>query len=666
MQDDVGDRRRQSGNALIMVAVLAAAIGAVLALVPQERWRQWFDQPVTVTRGSEPASRHDVARDGQYALVIGNTNYEYKRLVNPANDARSMAELLRARGFEVSAHYDLNSTQLQEAVRAFGQRLRGNGAVGLVYFSGHGTEIDGENYLMPVDNRRIADHVDVRQYAVSLSYVLARLRDADVPLKLVILDACRDDPFPDRGKSAGRGLAAISSPNGTLIAYAAAPKQRASDNPNAANGLYTQHLLAALQQPGRRIEDVFIDVKRSVFAASNGRQEPWYNASLDSRYCLGGCEPANADVAIADEPIQPIRPMAHVELTVRPTPVDAQVRIMNIAPVYRDGIALEVGEEYDIEVSAPGYEIYRRRQSFAAGRRELEVALAEERTLAHGEVIRDRLNDGSEGPEMVFLLGGRFQMGSPGGEDGREDDERQHTVTVGDVLIARTEVTVGQFRRFVQSSGYRTDAERSATGMKGCWAWDVSDGNWGWRTGRNWRNPGFTQRDDSPAHCVSWNDARAYIEWLSAQTGEEYRLPTEAEWEYAARAGTETSLFWGDWGLTCAYANVADLSVERQYGHSALHSCEDGYAWTAPAGSYRPNPWGLSDMLGNVWEWTCSTYDEAYGGAENRCDADAKYRVLRGGAWSITFPSWPRVADRHMNSPAYQGDETGFRPARSP
>ena len=677
MRDRVRYRRRQGGNAnpLIIVALLAGAIGVGLALVPQERWRQWFDQPATVMRSVDPAPQPGMARDGQYALVIGNTNYEYKRLVNPVNDARSMAELLRARGFEVDAHYDLNSTRLQEAVRAFGQRLRGNGAVGLVYFSGHGTEIDGENYLMPVDNQRIADQLDVRQYAVSLSYVLARLREADVPLKLVILDACRDDPFPDSGKSVGRGLGAFSSPNGTLIAYAAAPGKKASDNPNAANGLYTQHLLAALQQPGRRIEDVFIDVKRSVSAASNGDQEPWYNASLDSKYCLGGCESAPTPPPTPVPGPVPVPSMKHVELTVRPTPADARVRIMNIASVYQEGITLVPDDEYHIEVSAPGYKTYSGRHRFDIGPQELSIVLREQRILSHRQVIQDHLENGHLGPEMVFLSGGSFLMGSSEADEWQRGDEYQHLVAVNDVLIARTEVTVGEFRRFVQTSGYLTDAERNAGGANGCFGRDTPDSQWGWREGRTWLDPGIDQGNTSPVVCVSWNDAQAYVTWLSSQTGEDYRLPTEAEWEYAARAGTTSSRYWGNddgrGSRDCGFANGADFSalrVFRQYDDDSLwlvSECDDRNAWTAPVSSYRPSPWGLSDMLGNVQEWTCSTYDAVYGGAESRCDVGSESRVVRGGAWDSTSNDL-RAAARRSAGGAFRGISTGLRLARSP
>lgn len=251
-------------------------------------------------RGLGPMQAAAIPSDGsKFALVIGNSRYQYKALGNPGNDARSMARVLQAKGFEVDQHLDLNSARLQEAVRAFGERLGTRSGVGIVYFAGHGVEVDGENYLIPVDNDRIRDNIDVRQYGLSLNYLLDRLKAAGNPLNIVILDACRDDPYHGSSRSLTRGLRTVSSPSGTLIAFAAAPGQRASDNSRNGNGLYTQYLVKALEAPGRRIEDVFHQVRRDVVAASDGEQEPWYNASLDGIYCIGGCPAAEPPVAAA-------------------------------------------------------------------------------------------------------------------------------------------------------------------------------------------------------------------------------------------------------------------------------------------------------------------------------------------------------------------------------
>ncbi len=160
--------------------------------------------------------------------------------------------------------------------------------------------------------------------------------------------------------------------------------------------------------------------------------------------------------------------------------------------------------------------------------------------LAPGREFQDKLQDGTPGPEMVKIRGGRFLMGSPVDEKERNEDERQYEVQVVDFAIGKYEVTVGQFKSFVTATKYKTEAEESG----GCYYWTGS--KWKQDAGKNWRNPGFSQTDDHPVVCVSWNDAMAYVEWLSKQTDKMYRLPTEAEWEYAARAGTTTARYWGD------------------------------------------------------------------------------------------------------------------------
>jgi formylglycine-generating enzyme required for sulfatase activity len=282
--------------------------------------------------------------------------------------------------------------------------------------------------------------------------------------------------------------------------------------------------------------------------------------------------------------------------------------------------------------------------------------------------------DCAECPRMVVVPSGEFTMGSPAAEGERAVDEGpQRQVSIAQPFaLGRSEVTVAEFRRFVEESGYRTEAERD-TRAQGCSGFIYAD-----PAARNpaqpftsWRSPGLAQAqaDPHPVLCVSWNDARAYAQWLSKKTGRRYRLPTEAEWEYAARAGSAGARHWGDDPVqACRFANVADQSRFQTWSFGQKHDCTDGHYFTAPAGGYAPNRFGLYDMLGNVWEWTEDCWNASYAGAPTDGSAwlkgDCGQRILRGGSWS-TVPRFARSAARHKNPVDFRDNLTGFRVARS-
>lgn len=185
---------------------------------------------------------------------------------------------------------------------------------------------------------------------------------------------------------------------------------------------------------------------------------------------------------------------------------------------------------------------------------------------------------------------------------------------------------------------------------------------------------GRTKPDDEgwgrgrrPVINVDWFDATAYARWLSQQTGLAYRLPTEAEWEYAARAGTTTARYWGENpDLACSYANVADWTFQQTYPDWTIHECNDGYTYTAPVGLFTANRWDLYDMLGNVWEWTCSLWQNPYAEQEQICNVNyaTGVQVIRGGSWFYS-PAWVRSAYRNWNWPSLRNSFLGFRLARS-
>ena len=281
---------------------------------------------------------------------------------------------------------------------------------------------------------------------------------------------------------------------------------------------------------------------------------------------------------------------------------------------------------------------------------------AEDRARKPGDTFRDC----PECPEMVVVPAGSFVMGSPEWE--WDDDQVRHEVRIGyRFAVSVTEVTRGEYKRFVLTTGHAA----------GNFCVYYKAHEWGIGSGLNWRNPGFGQTDSHPVVCVNWNDAKAYVRWLSGLTGEAYRLLSESEWEYVARAGTATSRYWGESASDqCRYANGADkTSGDFGFGRA---SCNDGHARTAPVGSFVPNKFGLYDVYGNVWEWVEDCWNDSYDGAPSDGSAwesgNCGDRVVRGGSWydkSMYLHSANRRREWGPFDTGSRDNYVGFRVART-
>ena len=270
----------------------------------------------------------------------------------------------------------------------------------------------------------------------------------------------------------------------------------------------------------------------------------------------------------------------------------------------------------------------------------------------------DRWRDCDECPEIVAIPAGTFTMGSPASEEGRYEREGPtHRVTIiRPFAIGVYEVTRDEYSRFVQATNH-------SSGDESCL---VNEGHhWKERAGRSWRNLAFPQTVRHPAVCISWYDATAYVSWLSQRTGVDYRLPSAAEWEHAARAGTSTPWYWGDsTEAQCQYANGADEATDFPW----RLRCNDDHARTSLVGSFQANGFGLHDMLGNAWEWVQDCFNWSYAGAPTTGDAwqegDCSARVMRGASWASTS-KYLRAAHRAGERAAFRSDYTGFRVART-
>jgi formylglycine-generating enzyme required for sulfatase activity len=294
---------------------------------------------------------------------------------------------------------------------------------------------------------------------------------------------------------------------------------------------------------------------------------------------------------------------------------------------------------------------------------------------------RASVRDCEHCPDLVAIAGGAFEMGSDPAEPRRfglpeywaTREVPRHTVRVAPFLLARHEVTRREFAAFVAATGYAPEA--------GCWHFVGAE--WLLDKARTWRDPGFEQADDHPVTCVNWHDAVAYADWLGATTGRRYRLPSEAEWEFAARAGTRTAFWFGDdAAAVCRHVNLGDRSTRERFGWDKTkikyevmsdwkgEPCDDGYATTAPVAAFPANPFGLYGMGGNANEWVADCWHDDYTaapaeGAARTLSGDCGVRAMRGQGWTAIASS-VRSAFRLKMNATDRRFTFGIRVARDP
>jgi formylglycine-generating enzyme required for sulfatase activity len=522
------------------------------------------------------------------ALVIGNAEYHRTSpLRNPVNDARAMAKALRATGFTVLYHENASFRDMGRALRDLGSQLR-DADVGLFYYAGHGVQVDGRNYLLPVD-AAIEHEDEVRFEAIDVGWALQTMVSAKTRVQIVILDACRNNPYPGNVRGETRGLSEIRAPSGMLIAFAAAPGSVASDG-EGQNGLYTGELVKAMTTPGLRIEDVFKRVRQNVREQTGGRQEPTEISSLLGDFMFIASAAAAAAPVGASPPAPPrlqareeVRPeLGSLAVTSTVPGVDVSIGGQQIGTT-RAGVALVVPE-----VPAGTVRVQGRKDGHRDWARDVQVG-----PNARVDVLIEiepsgvtRADTAEDGAEMVLVPAGEFWMGSTpdeirevcasaladptlGGD--REECESniaaeapRHRVWLDGFRIDRYEVTNAQYRRFLEVAGTTLPP-------------------------LSW-NDARTSDPSQPVLGVSWTDASAYCERWGK------RLPTEAEWEKAARGTDGRRYPWGN---------------QREPVEAVLSKTN---VVTLPVGS-RPadeSPYGVRDMAGNAREWVADWYDRGY------------------------------------------------------
>ena len=479
-------------------------------------------------------------RKDRVALVIGNNSYPDVQLQNPVNDAKAMARVLTDIGFQVDLILDANWKQMGEAINRFMISLQ-SGSVGLFYYAGHGIQIDGENYLIPVDFVP-TDEADAKFTTYPASRVVERMEGKNTRVNIVILDACRNNPFRSF-RSSSRGLAIMSSGKGTFIAFATSPGEVADDNPKGTNGLFTGYLLETLRRPGLTLYEIFDEVREKVNLASKSKQIPWIGSNVIGKIILN-----TSSSTITSESIQTPSSKAPASFT--------------------EPVGLST-------------------------------------------IPRARTNP-TDSAEMVFIPAGKFVMGSNDIALARSAQQ----VELDGYWIYRYEVTNEQFAKFIEATGYKSE---------GAWRMHFTPG-----------------KEKHPVVGVSWNDAVAYAKWVGG------RLPTEAEWEKAARGTDSRSWAWGD-------------KTDKRAANLALRLDDKSAVGSFPQDV---SSYGRFDMTGNVREWTASLFAPYSAGEFNRQGMGNGERVVRGGSWRNDLNA-ARVANRDRGKP-HIGDETrGFRCAVS-
>ena len=498
------------------------------------------------------------------ALVIGNSVYAHTgELENPVNDATAMRDALTRLDFDVVFRRDADEDAMEDALGVF-EEMSAGAELALVFYAGHGMEMNGNNYLVPVD-ARLSSAPAVGRETVSLDDVLNAVADATT--RIVILDACRNNPFTRSMRGAVRanvrsgGLAAVASGAGSLVAYAAAAGDVADDG-EGRHSPFTEALLAHIEQPGVDVRIMLGNVGEAV-RDRTARQQPFIYSSLSGEHYLaaapvqqenlfwesirGSSNPAELEAYLEQFPAGVFRALAEARLAALRAPGGPSV-------------GAGVGGAGSPATGRPGGDAPASVSGIASA--------GVDAPRRPGDVFRDC----EECPEMVVLPGGGLALG-------------------------RYEVTVGEYRAFVSATGRST-----------------GDYRWDWVPDRH------------PVEHVSWNDAQAYVSWLSRRTGAAYRLPTEAEWERAA-AGSQPGC--------------------DRLGRGTQPN------GTCPVGSYGTNAAGLLDMVGNLWEWTSDCW-------EGNCGR----RVIRGGSW-INVAEFLRPGARHGYTAGNRFHIMGFRVSRT-
>ena len=566
------------------------------------------------------------------ALVIGNSNYEQTgwALANPARDAELLAASLSEVGFEVALHVDLGEDEMEVAFAAHGAKLQaaGEDAVGLIYFAGHGVQSQGRNYLVPVDADARSEQ-DIWRQAPRLGEALDYVKLAGNRVNFVILDACRNNPLPSSTRSAGGGLAHVDQARGLLISYSTAPGYVAYDG-DGENSLFAIALSQNLKSDGLIAEQVFKRVAAQVSDATDGEQTPFYNSGLTGAdFCFAGCTgeapPAPLPLPILARGAESVARDAGGDNENAGGSATSDVAVpAPTAPAISSADQAKLDLQRLTEMLSLSASDARALYDKA---RENDISadqLIRAHTVVSGDFVPDEpARNCKDCPLMSILPGGTGLLGSNGliKQHFDKDEFPQVAIEIEPFMISTYEITFAEYDKCVEDFGCEPVEDEKGFG-----------------------------RGNRPVANINFEQAEAYVTWLNRhELSTPFRLPSEAEWEYAARAGSL-----GPWSfgaeITAKNANF-DNHARR----------------TMAVGSYAPNAFGLYDMHGNVAEWVADCYVRSHSqrdkGQGPRTDGRCTSRVVKGGGY-IHVSHYTYITKRDGERADSASHYIGFRVAR--
>jgi formylglycine-generating enzyme required for sulfatase activity len=543
--------------------------------------------PTATARSAEPK---------KWALLVGVNDYvQFRDLAYAGADASALGEALILSGFDPERVFLLSDGAEEARYKPFKKNIEkqleivlkvaGPDDLVIVSFSGHGIHVDGKSYFCPSE----ADDEDPAATMIAVDDIYKKFESCPAALKLMVVDACRDDPRPPSRKSATSeadlknfGGSLQKPPDGLVVLSSCGPGQKSYEDEALGHGVFMHYVLQGLAGE----------------ADGNG----------------------NGTITLGE--------------------------LYDYASTQTKVYVAKTHNDYQVP----------------AQRGEINGVFELPRSLPPPEYVN------TIGMRFSLVTAGEFLMGSDDNDEDAEDREKpKHLVRITRPFYLGTfEVTRAQFEQFVKAEKYLTDAELEKGGSGYNSVKNVFEE---FKPNYSWRHPGYNQTDDHPVVNVSWNDAQAFCAWLGKLEGKTYRLPTEAEWEHACRAGTTTRYYHGDdpAGFPTV-GNAYDPSAAELLEWKAKGDVADGYIFTSPVGKYKPNAFGLHDMHGNVYEWCADWRAEVYdeGDAVDPTGAaTGEYRALRGGSW-YDYYTMSRSAYRSGANPAYRGHSTGFRVALNP